>query len=193
MADSVSICNQALSWLGEDRILALDPDGSKKARLCYTNYAPLRDAVLEEAAWTFATRRYQLDPVQESPVYGYGNKFLIPSKVLVVIEADDNANFLNGVSNLDWRREENHIVSDAGVIYAKCIVQITDVAKFSNLFIQTLATRIAAELAPTLTESKTKTDQMWALYNLKLAKAVPIDGKQGRNDRIRSRSLSRVR
>lgn len=190
MPSEVGICNQALSWLGQDSILALDPNESNIARLCFLNYTGLRDAVLEEANWTFATRRYVWDLVQETPPYGYGAKFLIPSEVLVVIEADNSALFTNGVSDLDWRREEEYIVADATLIYAKCIVRIVNPAKFSSLFTQALTARIAAELSPPITESKTKTDQMWALYKDKMSTAVPIDGKQGKSDRIRGRSFT---
>lgn len=192
MASEVEICNQSLSWLGANPIIALD-QGTLEADLCDRNYKYLRDAVLEEAAWTFATKRFEFQPIVDTPAYGYGQKFLIPSTVLRIIEASDNANFYNGVSNLDWRREEEYIVADASVIYAKCIIQITDPNKFSNLFAQTLAARLAAELAPTITESNTKTTQMWALYDKKIKMAIPIDNSQGRNDRVRGRSLNIAR
>lgn len=190
----VSICNQALSWLATSNILSLT-DGTTNANLCNANYAGLRDATLESASWTFATRRYILSPMADSPVYGYSSKFLIPSVVLRVIECRDNDIRPDGVSNLDWRREEDFIVSDSGIIYTKCIIRITDTSKFSPLFAQALAARIAATLAPTITEeARGYADRMWNLYENYMDKAVPLDGSQGKNDRIRGRSLtSRVR
>jgi len=76
-----AICNQALSWLGAGRILSLD-DGTELSDLCKDNYEPLRDAVLEEARWTFATKRYEFLPMAEEPAYGYSTQFLIPTEVL---------------------------------------------------------------------------------------------------------------
>lgn len=193
MASEVSICNQALSWLGADRIVGLG-DGSTNSDLCGDNYIELRNAVLEEANWTFATRRYVLSPpLATVPKYGYSQKFQIPTEVLRVIEASESASHLNGTSNLDWRREEDFLLANIGVIYAKCIVIITDPTKFSSLFVQSLAARIAAELSPTITTSNKKTDQMWTLYGAKIDRAVPIDGSQGRSDRARARNLIRRR
>ncbi len=189
----VSIYNQALSFLGQDAVMSLDPQAGRIERLGDTNYAPLRDAVLEEGAWTFATRRLVLTPVLETPGYGYGQKFLLPSTVLVVIEAGSNDFITNGPTDLDWRREEDFIVADATRVYAKCVMQITDTQKFTRTFTQALAARIAAEIAPNLTESNTKSQQMWTLYERKLAIALPVDGRQGKSDRIRGRSLTRVR
>ncbi len=189
----VSIFNQALSWLGQDAVLTLDPNAGRIERLGDTNYAPLRDAVLSEASWTFATRRYDLTPVVDASAYGYGQKFLLPSEILTVIEASSDAFIRNGASDLDWRLEEGHIVADVTRVFAKCIVQITDTDKFSRTFTQALAARIAAELAPFLTESNTKAQQMWALYEKKMATALPVDGRQGKSDLTRGGSLIRVR
>lgn len=193
MASETSICNQALSWLGADRITDLS-DGSDNANLCKDNYNELRNSVIEEANWTFATRRYTLSPpLAAGPEYGYGNKFQLAPEVLRIIEASDSASFYNGVSNLDWRREEDFILADVSIIYAKCLIEIADSSKFSSLFVQSLAARIAAELSPTITESNKKTDQMWTLYSKKLAIASVRDAGQGSSDRIRARNLTRVR
>jgi len=119
----VSICNQALSLLAVPSILALDPEEGPEASLCATNYAPLRDSLLSEASWSFATRRYQLTPVVDEPAYGYGQKFLLPTEVLTVIEASADDFHVNGASTMDWRLEEGHIVANATRVYAKCIIR----------------------------------------------------------------------
>jgi hypothetical protein len=187
MASEVSICNQALSWLGVSAIMSLD-DPQKQAQLCKTNYAQLRNTVLEEGKWTFATRRVVYStPVATGPAYGYSNKFALASDQLVVIEANDSGE-PQGDYTLDWRVEERHIVTNASKIYAKVIMQVTDVSKFTNTFRQALAARIGAELALPLTESHKKMMDMWALYDAKLTNAMTIDGMQGRSDRIKSRS-----
>lgn len=58
----VTICNLALSHLGDTAVVASirPPDGSVQAQLCARFYAPARDALLEMAAWGFATRRVKL-------------------------------------------------------------------------------------------------------------------------------------
>ncbi len=141
----VSICKQALGWLGASRITTLDgSDTSTEALLCIDNYAPLRRAVLEEGRWTFATKRYTLAPLADKPE-AYGYQFLMPPEVLNVIEArEENQTFRNGVSNIDWRLEQGNILADVAVLYIKAIIDITDPTKFSSMFVQALAARIAA-------------------------------------------------
>lgn len=193
MSSEVSICNQALSWLGVSPILTLD-DVTKPAQLCKANYAQLRDTVLEEANWTFATKRFKFQtPEAVAPEYGYTYSFLVPTTTLLIIECNDSAS-AQGNYDLDWRYEDNRILTNSPVIYAKCIVQVTDPKKFTNTFRQTLAARIAAELAVPLTESSTKETKMWNLYAAKLGVARSVDGKQGASDRLKSRSrITRAR
>lgn len=193
MASETSICNQALSWLGAEKIISIEDD-TVNAGLCKDNYYNLRDSILQSASWTFATKRYKWIPVLEAPEWGYKFQFLIPSKVLRVVEARDDPFRVNGLSDMDWRVEEEYVVCDSQLIYVKCIIRITTVDRFSPLFIQSLAAMLAATLAPTITESNTKAQQMWALFDSFMAKAVPVDGSQGKRDRLVGRSLTtRVR
>jgi hypothetical protein len=62
MASAVSICNLALSHLGDTAtVSAIDPpEGSAQAQHCARFYPIARDALLEMAAWNFATKRATL-------------------------------------------------------------------------------------------------------------------------------------
>ena len=187
MTSVVSICNQAITWLGGNPIISLD-DGTTEAILCKVNFAPLRDAVMEEGKWTFATKRFKLLPNPAPPIYGYTYRFEIPSTVLVVMKATDRADNANDNEDFDYRREENFLVSNSSVIYIKALVQITDVTKFSQTFAQALAARIAADLAAPLTESTSKEEKMQAKYERAINLALGVDGQQGQSDRIKTRS-----
>lgn len=200
MTSEVAICNQAISWLGGNLIISLD-DGTTEAILCKANFSILRDAVLEEGKWTFATKRFKLLPSPDAPVYGYSAKFELPSNVLLVIEARDNdaasgiggilfttSESANGSSRLDWRLEEGFIVADASQVFCKCVIRITDTTKFTTTFNQALAARIAADIAGTLTESSAKEERMWNKYYAAINLALAADGLQGKSDRIRTKS-----
>jgi hypothetical protein len=187
MASEVSICNQALSWLGGNKIISLNDD-TVEASLCKANYTQLRDAVLEEGKWTFATRRYQLPRSATPPAYGYSYAFEIPPEILTVISATRNADNKNRTDDLDWRREEGRILCDSATLYCKAIVRIIDPTKFTPMFVQALAARLAADICMTLTESTTKEANMWGKYNSLIDAAFTIDGMQGKSDRIRSNS-----
>lgn len=187
MASEVSICNQAISWLGGNLIISLD-DATVEAQLCKANYAPLRDAVMEEGKWTFATRRLELAQSATLPGFGYARAYVIPPEVLSVIMATENQDNKNNTDNLDWRREERFVLSDTERVFAKCIIRIEDPSLFSDMFVQALASRIAADIAIALTESSTKEAAMWTKYFALVTEAKSVDGMQGKSDRIRTNS-----
>lgn len=190
----VSICNQAISWLAGSPIISLDDD-TVEAKLCKANYEPARNAVLEDRAWTFATKRFVLTPEAAEPAWGYSQQYLIPAEVIRVLEVHDadNQRRANGPSDMDWRREENRIVCNRASIYMKGLVIIVDPERFTPAFVQCLAARIAADICIPLTESVKLQQDMWALYQVKLADAAATDGSQGRTDIMESRELINVR
>jgi len=206
MTTEVSICNQAISWLGGNRIISLD-DGTVEANLCKDNYAHLRDVVLEAKAWTFAVKRIKFARLSEDPLYGFVAAFAIPPDILTVLQvsgANVNAagtgpgparkSLGNGEEQrIIWQREGETITCDQEQIYGRCIQRITDPSKFSPGFVQALAARIAREICLPLTHSKTLEDKMVLKYDDSLSDAGTFDGLQGRSNKVRSDALTRVR
>ena len=193
MPTKTSICNLAVSWVAGNRITDVDLDNSKEAQICRDNYSDTLKAVLEERAWTFATKRYKWTPLAETPTWGYSKAFQIPSSVLVIKEVHQNSTLANGANDIDWRREEDKILCDLEEIYVKVIVNITDENKFSGQFVQAVAARLAAIMAIPVAESRALQTDMWNLYDSFLGRAGSIDGMQGKNDRTRSNQFIRVR
>lgn len=191
MASVVSICNIALGWIGGNRIVSLN-DGTIEAILCKDNYESLRDAVLEEANWTFASKRAALAPESVAPEFGYEYQFILPGSCLRVISVSDDPD-PNNESEIEWVKEENKILVDNSVIYVKYIARIEDVSKFSSMFNQTLSSRISADLAKPISGSTSLQDKMWAVYNAKIEAAKNIDGLQGRNQKTKQGRLIRNR
>lgn len=214
MAESeVAICNIALGWLGGDLIISLN-DPSVEAKLCKANYAPLRDAVLEEREWTFAVDRIEPSALSDIPIYGFDKQFQIPSNVIRVLQVSRAGEDVTSgsISNtgirsssrggvgqgretrIEWLREGEVIVAnDSERIFARILLRITDTTKFSPAFDQALAARIAMDIALPLTNSKKMEDKMEARYNTKMALAAASDGLQGRSYNVRSDSLTVVR
>lgn len=176
----VSICNQALSYLGGNRITSLDDD-STEAQLCKDNYENLRDSVLEAADWSFAIQRFTQVPLVDAPTYGYTAAFQKPATVLRILN-DIYSSADESVRVKSWAMEDNKILCDESTIYFRAVCRVTDPAKFSTLFSQALAARIAAELSRPITNKNDKT--LWELYSRKLNEAISNDGLQGVNQEI---------
>ena len=176
MASEVGICNQAMAWVGGALITSLG-DGSTEARLCNAVYSDVRDAVLEAHDWTFAITRRNLPASATAPENGYATAFPIPSDILRITDVNDGA---------DWRVEGDSIVTNEGSCKVRGIARITDPNRFSALFVQALAARLAADLAIPIAQSRALQQQHYQIYESKLAEAVASDGMQGKSRRITS-------
>ena len=205
MATEVSICNQAISWLGGTLITSLN-DNSAEAKLCKANYEPLRDLVLESKDWTFATTRAKLAKLGTPPVYGYSAAFAVPSDTIRILQCSPNPS--SGASSpgpsrgdlgfgdelrTSWQREGETIVCDEDTLYCRYIQKITDPSKFSPGFAHSLAARIAWDIANPLTRSNKLEEQMKDKYEASIDDSGTMDGLQGRSHKIRSDALTRIR
>lgn len=183
MISETSICNQALSWLGAREITSLE-DPSTEAEYCRNNYPFLRDAVLEERMWTFATER-ATSTVADLDDWGILYKHPIPLDWMAVYRVYSDVNGTNS----DWSREGRYILAPETTVYMWGLKRITDTGQMSTMFVEALAARLAADLAIPLTENRQLQVDMWNLYQQKLKEAAARDGMQGRNERVRDGGL----
>lgn len=194
MANPTQIANLALSWLGQNQINSFT-DNQNEAIVMNANYALARDKVLNDVAWTFALRRETLAPIVDAPVFGSGNKFLIPNDVLRVqrvYRASNNSQSGNFTS-ARWVREGQYIIANEQSLWCHFIVRVTDTNLFSPSFVHALAARLAADTALVFTENVRLQETMELRYEKKLSEAVYADGTQGRAEVTRSTKLTGVR
>lgn len=189
MPSEVSICNQALGWLGGNLITSLD-DKTTEANLCKANYDGLRRAVLEELPWRFAVSRNIPSKLAEVPEFEYSSKFQLPVDLIrltSVFTMDE------GHSVLDWEMEGDTVLCNEDSIAIKYIKDIEDVFIFSAGFTQALAARLAVDLAIPLTESRSLQADMAKLYTDKLNGAITLNSMQGQQEHFVSNQYTRVR
>lgn len=183
----VQICNQALSLVGAQAITSLDDD-TNEARLCRINYESVRDAVLTEHDWTFATR-WETFPAENNPPPGeFANSFVIPTDVLAILFVGQDYDHPE-----QYRVEDGRIRTDAMECKCQVLYQVADTSKFSALFTQAFVARLASELAIPITNSRTLMENMYAMYGQKMSLAASRDGQQGSGRRVRSKWLTRAR
>ncbi len=188
MVSEVSIANQALGFLGSNPIISFD-EPSTSAQLMRDQYPFIRDAVMTEMAWTFATARETSITADKSE---WGDKFShpVPLDWLQVLRVYRNvSNVDRAVLSKGWTREGNFILTREDTVFMWGIKRITDTALFSAAFIQCLATRLAADLCMTITENITQQGILWQLYGAKVKEAGIADGVQGANEIIQSDTL----
>lgn len=204
-----AICNQALGWLGANLMVgtvAVPDPNEKQDVLCAANYEPLRDAVLSEHDWQFAIKRTTLTTAGTGVDWGYTYAYTPPADMIKPIEARDvdpkgryigEGGTLAGASQenrLDWAWEGGQILVNNAEPFFIYVARITDTTQFPSYFDQTLAQRLAADLAIPLVESRSMQEAHWQLYQGKKAEAIATDSvHSGRRKQIYSSGLRRVR
>ena len=146
--NALSLCNIALSKLGESPIPAIDANGSPAARLCYMHYHPARRETLCAARWSFATRLALLKSSEETGSENYVSHALrhpLPADCLRVLD----------VAAPQWTLQERAVYSSVSPLKIRYIFNCEDVESFDPLFADALATRLAEKLCIPLTASST--------------------------------------
>ena len=185
MAADIDIINAALSKLGEQAILAVT-DASAPGRLANRTYADIRDALLREFPWNFATKRASLaaDPV--APTWGFARKFNLPSDCLRVVE-------LNNDADEDWRNEGRTIVTDITAPLQIIYIGSAQVDAMDSTFREALAARLAMEWAEPLSQTSSVVSAMSALYKNKLRVARVADGQEDSTREVTAPSFINAR
>ena len=153
MSFRVDIANFALAFLGEGAITSLDDD-TDKARTLKTFYPIARDAVLEDANWTFATKRFQPPRNTTDPAFGWDASYTIPSEIrrgTFVLRGCRSGRMLP-YSYYDFPEEiksahvieGNEILSNDDPIYCLGIRHMEDEGGYSPLFVEAFAMKLAA-------------------------------------------------
>lgn len=178
----VAICNLALAELGRGaEIISLD-ENSQPARACRRRYPHARDAVLRAYDWNFAARRASLPASATSPAFGYANAFDLPPDCLLVRSLHD-------AGTTPWEVEGTRLLTSAPaplrLIYT---ARVTNPGVFDSLFVDALATRLAADLCVQLTENTPRAQALLQLYELKLDEARRSDAREGDAARCRRSS-----
>ncbi len=164
--NEVSISNSALIKLGADPISSLTED-TKNARLCNLRFAYLRNKVLEDHPWGFATKTISLASVSGVTPADWQFAFQQPS------------DFLKMIRGADWDQRFDtiggYLVADEDPFIIKYTWKNTNCGLYSYAFAECLSWRIAADLAYAITNSKEVAALMIQGYEMDLKAARYAD------------------
>lgn len=172
MASDINIINAALSKLGAQPILAVS-DPSPEGRIANRTYNDIRDALFEEYAWNFATKRTSLASDPTAPKWGFARAFNLPGGLLRLIE-------LNNSSDQDWRNESGTIVTDITAPLEIRYIALVPAESMPATFREALAARLSMEWAEPLSQSTGVVQTMATFYRNKLNVARIADGQSDR-------------
>lgn len=173
MASVVSICNRALSKIGDELFIASLDDDTKSARYCKALYEDTRDFVLRSYPWRFALKRYVLAPLKEKPLFGYEFQFALPSDCLRVWRTQ---------KQIRYQVEGRTILADTNVMSFIGISKVEDSVQFDPMFVEALALRLAVELSVPLTASMSLKESLSKEFQQFVQQAKTASAMEGIQD-----------
>lgn len=152
MASKTAIANRALSKLGQSRVSNVDTEDVKAARVIRYMWDIVRDSVLQAYPWNFAITRVSIAEDVATPVFGWDAQFTIPSDCLTPLSVQTE----DGI-DIDYTVESGKILADeADIIYLKYVARVEDTGRWTALFNEMMASRLAYEACEELTQSAAK-------------------------------------
>lgn len=188
MATSEDLVNQALSFLGDDPIVALSDD-TERARLANRIFQPTLDSVLRAHPWNCAIDRVALVETTV-PVYSWKHKFILPTDSLRVLSLNEDEE--DADSGDSFKIESGFLLTNESTAKIRYIKRIT-VPDFDSLLFDAAAFRLAAAMAYPITGSTAVSQEMWGLYQARLQEARTVDGQEGTPDSSDITTLTDIR
>lgn len=167
MSSKTEICNIALGLLGAERIGSIT-EGSNESLACQNNWDVSRDATLAAMHWSFARKRLELSQLATTPDFGWDYQYPLPSDFIEPIVVNEG-------SEPKWVIEGNYLLTNEDEVELVYIARITETSLYSALFVDALATRLAADIAPAVTRNFELQQKMMQLFDFKIRRAMNHD------------------
>lgn len=180
----VEICNLALSRLGIRAITTLS-DGTPEADACSLNYDYLRQALLVDFQWTFATSYFTLTENAESVTCpGWTYVYSWPAGCLAarrIYNASERTTDYDSVKfHVFWSgsQSKRYIATDQEDAVLIGTYNMTTVTEFSRWFIQALVLILAARLCQALKGDPQLTQQVHQEYQIVMDRAISANAME---------------
>ena len=170
--NEIEICNLSLMMLGIPSITSFD-DENVNAKMCKKFFPVVRDRVLRDHSWSFATAYYDLQPsTEESPEPEYPYVCTQPYDMIRILELEGGKPYLH--------------VGDAILVCEvpvrlKYIKRVTAAEEFDPLFAEALQYALAAEIVLTNTRDAQMVNFYRSEYERRLVVARSIDSQENRH------------
>lgn len=168
----VSICNIALTRVGEQRIISFT-DKSKNAILCNQLFDQVLDEVLRNHPWNCATRRIELAQDATAPIFGWTYRYALPNSpyCVKVLYLENSAQ--------EFAIEGRWLMTDQGTVKMKYIARPADVADLDPLCTKVLYLSLAVAFAYNLVENNTVLNNLLDQQNAAYSEARSMDAQEG--------------
>lgn len=214
MASIVTICNMALGNIGIDQTIENIDDNNIRARMCKLYYAEIRDQMLRDFDWNFASKVVPAGLLVQTPPPGWQFSYIYPTDCIIVRALSteeglrlpswygagcigDEAILAQWQRRVPFQVKANPdttgriIVTDLEDAYVWYTMRVTDPNQFDTKFTDALSWRLAARIGGPL---KASTSIIQNCMNMAVAvvgeAAVDSYNEDGADDRRVSPSVA---
>lgn len=171
MRSDIDICNRALR-LVRAKVIQSFTDG-QLGGVCGEIFPEIRDEVLASYPWNCAMRRESLAQLADAPSFGFSRQYMLPVHCLRVWRVDGDP---------AWTREGQMLLTDhRGPLFIRYIARI-DSGRIDTWVAKVIATKMATELAPSITENVALTERLIAMFSEEFKLAKRLDAAEGTPD-----------
>jgi len=179
MPGETDVINIGLRRIGATPIVSLS-DGSPSANTVGDVYTEIRDNLLREHPWNFATKRLKLAQSTTTPVFEFDYGYALPSDWLRTISVhDDDAGHGTVLYRMEQINNQNSIVTSSDQIWLRYVSQVTDPNLMTADFRTALAFLIARDMSIPLASSNTLHEVMDKKSLKAIARARSTDSMGG--------------
>lgn len=171
MASVIEICNRALSNIGNNRSINSLNEASKEAEQCSLYYESIRDAVLADFDWNFATKTVALADTNNPP-QDWDYAYTYPTDCLKIIEIPvPGIRYPNAAMRVQYTVGADStgtgrlIYTDLPQAWLRYVARITDVNMFDSIFQEALSWRLAAAINMVLTGNADLGNNALSMYS----------------------------
>ncbi len=196
--DAVSICNLALSNIGQDGNIQSFEDDTEEARFCGQFYDPERRTLLQTIPWRFSLKVVALAELDDELSPLYEHVYQIPDDMLQPIDLlreGEGNRFVNRrqVAPLEFELIGETIQASVSNLCLRYVADYQDASKFDTLFIDALTWKLSSKLAMVLSGDMNLSSQAEQQYIRKLGDAKARNASAARKPNDLSKSLARSR
>lgn len=172
------ICNNAIGRIGAQRIMDIDDEDSKSARICKNAYEINLRELLRLAQWNFAKDRIQLAELSTPPVFGWAKQFQLPTDFIRLIQFNDIDAWQDDPSDF-FEIEGRKLLTDEDTARIEYIKFVDDPNQYDALFTKALVVLLASEIAVPIRQDETLAGKLLAEFTqLKLPSARKTDANE---------------
>lgn len=177
MASQVDICNRALIKVGAGQITSIT-DNTKAARILSSLWDTVRKSELQKRFWNFALQRTTLPALADTPAWGFGYQYQLPTDFLKLQQINDlfiapgMADYRSSDDSA-WAIEGQSILTDFGApLKIRYVRDITDTGLFDPLFVEAMACKLAVEACYAINQSRDGVRQAQDDYKMAVKEAA---------------------